>query len=193
MTNFCSISLLYALILSCCSMTFGSIIAFGSATLLIMNEVFGPLPTFYIGAFQAAPAFMAIVMPIFWSFLLKRFRLKTVSVIVGLTGVIFWPLLLTTTKKYFWTSIIIRALLCMTLAGISTIGPLYFTQIAPPELKGFYGTLHTLFIIAGHIITNLPGVTNKRQTPIYVATGLMLIFTSFVFIIPDVKKDDQNF
>lgn len=192
MAKFFSISLLYALILSCGSMTFGSIIAFGSATLRIMKDVFGPLPTFYIGAFQAAPAMSAIIAPLFWSFLLKRLRLKIVSFSVGLTGVIFWPLLLTTTKKYFWTSIIIRAMLGMTLAGISTIGPLYFTQIAPPELKGFYGTLHSLFVIMGHIVTNLLGVTHKWQPPIYVSTSLMFIFGTFVFVIPDVKKDDQK-
>lgn len=193
MAKFLSMSLIYASILSCGSMTFGSIIAFGSATLRIMNEVFGPLPTFYIGAFQAAPAFVGIIMPIFWNILLKRYRLKIVTCIVGLTGGIFWPLLLTTTKRYFWTSIIIRCLLGMTLAGTSTIGPLYFTRIAPPELKGFYGTLHSLFVIMGHIITNLLGVTHKWQPPIYLTTIFMFILGTFVFIIPDgEEKDDQN-
>lgn len=166
-------------------MTFGSIIAFGSATLRIMNETFGPLPTFYIGAFQAAPAAVAIIMPIFWNFLLKRFKLKTVTAVVGITGAIFWPLLLTTTKRYFFTSIIVRCFLGMTLAGVSTIGPLFFTLIAPPELKGFYGTLHSLFVIVGHIVTNLLGVTHKWQPPIYLSTILMFVFGTFCFIIPD--------
>lgn len=191
MAGFLSISLIYALILACGSMTFGSILAFGSATLRIIKETFGPLSTFYIGAFQAAPAFAAIILPIFWSFLLKRFRINICSAMAGTTGIVFWPLLLTMNKKYFWISIIIRALLGITLAGISTICPLYFAQIAPAELKGFYGTVHTLFIIMGHLVTNLLGVTHKWQPPIYLATILMLIFTSFVFIIPD-KKDDQN-
>lgn len=188
MGKYLSKSLIYASILTCGSMTFGSIIAFGSATLRIMNEVFGPLPTFYIGAFQAAPAFMAIITPLLWNILLKRYTIKTCTCICGITGSIFWPLLLTTTKRYFWTSIIIRALLGMTLAGTSTIGPLYFTKIAPPELKGFYGTLHSLFVIVGHIITNLLGVTHKWQPPIYLVTILMVIFGTFVFVIPD----DQN-
>lgn len=192
MASFFSISLFYAFILACGSMAFGSILAFGSATLRIIKEVFGPLSTFYIGAFHAAPAFVAIILPIFWSFLLKHFRIKICAIMAGLTGVIFWPFLLTMNKKYFWISIIIRAMLGITLAEISTICPLYYAQIAPPEFKGFYGTIHTLFIIMGHLVTNLLGVTHKWQPPIYLALILMTIFTSLIFIIPDQKAEKNE-
>lgn len=76
-------------------------------------------------------------------------------------------IILTMNRKYFWISIIIRELLGITLAGISTICQLYYAQIAPPGQKGFYGTLYTLFVIAGHLVTNLLGVTHKWQPPIY--------------------------
>lgn len=187
--GFCSISLLYALILSCGSMSFGSIIAFGSATLRIIKVTFGPLSTFYIGAFQAAPAFIAIFAPILWNYLLKRTRIKICTAIAGISGCVFWLLILTMNKKYFWASIIIRGLLGITLAGCSAICPLYFTQIAPPDKKGFYGTFHIIFIIVGHIITNLLGVTHKWQPPIYLVSAFMLIFGTLVFVIPENESD----
>lgn len=187
--GFCSISLAYALILSCGSMSFGAIIAFGSATLRIIKDAFGPLSTFYVGAFQAAPAFIAVFAPILWSILLKKLRIKTCASITGISGLIFWLLLLTMNKKYFWISIINRGLLGITLAGCSAICPLYFTQIAPPDKKGFYGSFHCIFIISGHIITNLLGVTHKWQPPIYIVSAFMLIFGTFVFFIPEVQSD----
>lgn len=189
--GFCSISLVYACILTCGSMSFGAIIAYGSATLRIIKDTFGPLSTFYVGAFQAAPAFMAIFSPILWNFLMKRKSLKICTSMVGISGMIFWLLLLTMNKRYFWLSIIIRCLLGITLAGCSAICPLYFSEIAPPERKGFYGVIHVIFIVMGHVVTNLLGVTHKWQPPIYTVSAFMLIFGTCVFIIPD-NRSKQN-
>lgn len=88
-------------------------------------------------------------------------------------------------KRYFWLSIILRGLLGITLAGSSAIGPLYFAEIAPEEHKGFYCMIHCFFVIIGHIVTNLLGVTHKWQPPIYFEASSLLILGSCVFFIPD--------
>lgn len=178
-------SFFYAAILCCGSMTFGSIIAFGSATLRIIKVTFGPLSTFTVGAFQAAPAFIGIFAPIFWNYLMKRKRLKICASIVGLSGAVFWLLLLTMNKNYFWLTIVFRGFLGTTLAGVSAICPMYLGQIAPPEKKGLFGTFHIIFIVVGHIVSNLLGVTHKWQPPIYTCAAFMLIFGTGVYLIPD--------
>lgn len=183
--GFCTFSLVYIPILATASLGFGSIIAYGSGTLKIIKVTFGPLSTFYVGAFQAAPAFAAIFAPLLWNFLIKRFRLKICASILGFSGLVFWLLLLTMNKQYFWVTILIRGLLGITLAGCSAITPLYLARIAPENQKGFYTTLHCAFIIIGHIVINLLGVTHKWQPPIYINAAFLFILGSLIYLVPD--------
>ena len=124
--------------------------------------------------------------------MLKKKGIKISSSILGFSGCVFWLLLLTMNKRYFWLTIIFRALLGITLAGCSALCPLYLQEIAPQNKKGLYGTFHIIFIVIGHIITNLLGVTHKWRPPFFVCSVFMLILGSGVFLIPDSHKKVED-
>ncbi|OHS98516.1 major facilitator superfamily transporter [Tritrichomonas foetus] len=187
--GFCSKEILYAAVLMCGSFSFGSIIAYGSSTLRLIKVEFGPLSTFSVAAFQSMPALVAIFASYLLNLMMKKTSRKKCIIIVGITGAIFWLLLLTMNKKYFWISIVIRGLLGFTLAGTSIVPPLYIVELSPPSRKGFFASFHPIGIITGHIVINFLGVTHKWQPPIYVVSVFCLILGICVIFIPDSPTD----
>ena len=178
-------NLAYALIPLCGSVMFGSTIAYGSATLNYIKVDFGPLSTFEIAAFQSLPAIVSIFAPHFWNFLLARFKLKNVTSAVGISGLVFWALLLLMNKKFFWFAIVMRGFHGVTLAGVCTVCPLYFGSLAPDDSRGFFGSLHAIGIAIGYVTFNLIGATHKWQYPIYGSLVFLAIFGFLVWVIPD--------
>ena len=187
--SICSIELIYTFILIMGSYHFGALPAYGSATLNIIKEEFGPLSNLMVGLFQAMPACVAIFGCPLYNAILKKTTRKRCTLLLGVTGILFWGLLLTMNKKYFWISIVIRALLGTVLAGSSVVPSVYISEIAPPQYKGFFLSLHIISIIMAHIITNLLGVTHQWRAPIYAGMLTSLILTVGVFFIPDSPYD----
>ena len=187
----CTIELLYVFVILMGSFIFGSIIAFGSATLRIIKVTFGPLSNLEIGLFQAMPACIAIFGAPMYNFLLKNTTRKKCSIILGSTGFLFWSLLLTMNKKYFWISIIIRGFLGTVLAGGSLVPSVYVSELAPPEHKGFYVSLHPIVIIMGHIVLNLLGATHQWKYPVYTCMAASAILGIGAFFIPDSPYDKK--
>ena len=184
-----SIELVYAFFILLNSFVFGSIMAYGSATLRIIKVAFGPLSTLYIGLFQAMPPAVAIFASSLSNLLLKKFTRKRCTMILAGANLVFWGLLMTMNRDYFWVAIIIRGLLGLTLAASSLYPPLYTIEIAPQEHKGFYGSLHPIFIILGHICTNLLGVTHDWRPPIYTCAASSLVSLIGLFFTPDSPFD----
>lgn len=188
--KFCTINLLYGLVLMCGSINFGAIIAYGSATLKIITVEFG-LSTFEYSAFQSIPALVSIFGPFLYNALLKRMRRKVVVSIIGCVGTGFWLALLSMNKNYFWIAIIIRGFHGLILSGVSLTIPLYITEISTEETKGLFGSLHPIAIALAHVMFNLIGTLHKWQIPIYVSAGFCLILGTCVWFIPDSPSDPK--
>ncbi|OHT10906.1 major facilitator superfamily transporter [Tritrichomonas foetus] len=190
--QFCTINLLYALVLMCGSIVFGAIIAYGSATLKYIKVDFGPLSTFEIAAFQSIPALVSIFGPFLFNFMLSKMRRKVVTSITGCVGCGLWLSLLSMNKNYFWLAILIRGLHGLILSGVSLICPLYIIELSPEDSRGLFGSLHPIAIALGHVIYNLIGVTHQWEHPIYASAAFMLIFGTCVWFIPDSPSDPKK-
>ncbi|OHS95324.1 major facilitator superfamily transporter [Tritrichomonas foetus] len=187
-----TLNLAYALIPMCGSVIFGSTIAYGSATLNYIKIEFGPLSTFEVAAFQSLPAIVSIFAPHFWNFLLAKFKLKHVTCSLGLSGTVFWLLLLFMNKKFFWFAIVVRGLHGVILAGVCTVCPLYIGKLAPNDSRGLFGSLHAVGIAIGYVTFNLIGVTHKWQYPIYGSVCFLMVLGLGVWIIPNRFTKSQD-
>ncbi|OHT04959.1 major facilitator superfamily transporter [Tritrichomonas foetus] len=185
----CNKTTLYALVLMCGSVVFGATISYSSATIQYIKIEFGPLSLFEVAAFQSIPSMVAIFSPFLFNYFLTHYRRKVVSSFLGLIGAIFWGLLLLMNKNYFWLAILIRGLHGIILAGVSLICPMYIIELSPDDSHGFFGTLNTIAISIGHVIYNLLGVTHNWKYPIYMTIGFLLIYGSFIWLIPDSPSD----
>ncbi|KAK8846901.1 glucose import [Tritrichomonas musculus] len=189
--KFCTINLLYGLVLMCGSINFGAIIAYGSATLKVINAEF-QISTFEYASFQSIPAMISIFGPYLFNFLLAHLRRKVVVSIIGCVGSGLWLLLLVMNKKYFWVAIIIRGFHGFILSGVSLTIPLYIAEIAPDDQKGFFSSLHPVSIALAHVMFNLIGVLHSWRYPIFVSSGFLLILGTCVWFIPDSPSDPKR-
>lgn len=180
--------LLYAPILMCGSMSFGTIIAFGSAT-RTMLETNWHIRLILIQTFQAAPAFVSIFSSILWYNVLKTQRRKICLSIIGLLGTVIWLCMLTMNKDTFWPTIILRALLGVILSGCCIIVPLYISDIAPQGKKGLFSSLHVCGVVLSHVIVNLLSVTKNWRASIYFISPVMFILGTCIWLIPDSPQD----
>lgn len=180
--------LLYAPVLMCGSMSFGTIIAFGSATRNMLEKKW-KIKLILIQLFQAAPAFVSIFSSILWYNVLKKQRRKVCLSIIGIFGTVIWLCMLTMNKETFWPTIILRALLGIILSGCCIIVPLYISDIAPPGKKGLFSSLHVCGVVLSHVCINLLGVTNNWRAPIYFIAPVMFILGTCIWLIPDSPMD----
>ncbi|OHT17062.1 major facilitator superfamily transporter [Tritrichomonas foetus] len=181
----CGKELIYASILMCGSMICAATIAFSSASIEYIDVEFGPLSLFETASFQAAPSLSAIIAPFLFNFLLKKSRRKVISGAIGISGVIFWLVMLTMNSKHFWITIVIRCLHGVIMGGIGLVIPIYIVEIAPSDARGFFGVLHTVSVTFGHSLYNLLGAIHSWRLLVYVTASFLFILGAFIWLVPD--------
>lgn len=192
MVNFCRKELLYALVIIIGSMEVGWCITFVSPALPLIKEEFQGITTFESSAFQAIPALTAIAGTYWANFLMVKFSRKACLIVNAFCGAVFWLLLLTMSRKYFWASIVIRGLSGVVIGTYSTIDAVYVSELAPPELIGFFGVVNSMMISFGHCSFNLIGAAHSWRFNVYFGAGFCLLQGILTFLLPHSPVDLKN-
>jgi MFS family permease len=170
----CGRDLLYALILSLGSLTFGYIVAFPSpAESIIFKKDDAPDPLGRL-FFKSISSLTAILGPFVVNFLLSpRLQLgrRITCFILSVTGCLFWSLLLIVfvvgkqdnPENHHFVAIVGRALLGLTMGSFSALTPMYVVEIAPPALTGIFGTFPQVFIASGVSLCYLVGILANQD------------------------------
>lgn len=102
-------------------------------------------------------ALTAIVGPYIAAYMLNFKGRRFVFMVLQFLTSIFYLLMLTSSKNKFWIIIVMRALIGLSVGGISAISPTMLVEIAPPGLSGFFGNLTQTGICTGMMIIYLQG------------------------------------
>ncbi|OHT01142.1 major facilitator superfamily transporter [Tritrichomonas foetus] len=184
MPGFFRKELLYLCSIIIGSMEIGWVITFVSPSLPLIKEEFPGLTSFETSAFQAIPALTAIVGTYWANYLMLKLSRKFALIINSCCGTVFWLLLLTMSKKFFWISLIIRALQGIVMGAYSTIDPVYVAEIAPPERIGFYGIINSMCISFGHCSFNLVGAIHSWRANVYFGAGFCALQAFTCLFVP---------
>ena len=180
----CSVRLLQGLILMMGSIIFGWTVTLPSPVVPLLKSEFG-LTTFYESAFNAAASLGAIIGCLITGIILRYLTRRWFCCVLGVFDILFWFLLLTTTKDRFWGTIIVRALCGINMGCFSSVVPLYLGEIAPPEYKGLYGVLHSIGIAFGHVSANLLGAADNWRLIIYIIGAWCVLFSGLIWLVPE--------
>jgi MFS family permease len=147
-------NLIYTIILSLGSFTFGYIISFPSPADRVFDILVpsiskeDPKHTF----FKSVSSLTAIVGPFLVNILLSpRLNLgrRITCFIIAVTGCMFWMLQVDSGSPKIELLIAGRALLGLTMGCFSSLIPLYVVELAPSDQTGCFGTFPQVFIALG--------------------------------------------
>ena len=181
----CGVRLLQGLILMMGSIIFGWTVTLPSPVVPLLKIEFNGLTTFYESAFNASASLGAIIGCLMTGVVLRYLTRRWFCFVLGVTDILFWFLLLTTTRERFWGTIIIRALCGINMGCFSSVTPLYLGEIAPPEYKGLYGVLNSIGIAFGHVSANLFGAADRWRLIIYVIGAWCCAYSGLIWLVPE--------
>jgi MFS family permease len=163
--------LIYVLILSLGSLTFGYIVAFPSPADRILPDIFGADVDHYRPVFNSIASLTAIVGPFAVNFLLSpRWQLgrRLTCFIIAVSGCAFWSLQLLASEipKEHRPILALfgRVSLGITMGCFSALMPMYVVELAPPSLTGIFGTFPQIFIASGVSFCYLVGFAPKNTS-----------------------------
>ena len=189
--SWCIKELLFILIIFNGSMEFGYILVYPSPAIESMKSNGFSISSFEEKAFKSISALTAIIGPFLSNFLLHYLGRRPVASLFGILGAIFWIMLPFMKRSFFYYGIIERGLIGITMGGYSAICPLYMVELAPPNVKGFFGTFNQVGIAFGIVVCYLIGNWANWINLAYCGSIFSGLLGLLIWICPETKAGLQ--
>ncbi|OHT16263.1 major facilitator superfamily transporter [Tritrichomonas foetus] len=176
--------LAYTLVLLLASMSWGLTMAYWSPCKESMSEDLGYTDTLASVFNFLAPCACIFGGPFINLFIGKLGRRLSVFV-TALFMFCSWIVLAFVKKSFYWLAFVLRFFLGFAIGSFSTVIPLYITELAPPDVRGAYGTLHQFGISCGASTCYMLGIWLKWKNITIISaipTGLLSLL---IWLVPE--------
>lgn len=191
--GFCSITLVYALILLLGSFSFGYVISYPSPAVPEIQKIMD-IKDIEATMFNAISSLFAIFGSFLATLLINMVGKKLTTFITALTGLIFWFALSFMTLANIWLGICCRAILGVFMGSVSVVIPLCIHELSPPEYKGIYGSLSQFGITIGCTVVYFIATVLNWRALTYFDGAICGVLCILIWIIPLQPKasNDNN-
>lgn len=188
--GYCRKELLYALVIALTSFNFGFILAHPSPVLPYYMENWNVSPLMAT-AFNSISSLAAAFGPYANFFLFKFVGRRIVAFIIALYTIASWGIFFLMNEKRFWVGIIARGMLGISLGASSSLAPLYLTEIAPTDQKGFYGSFNAEGLITSIMIMMVAGDFLSPYNLTFVGMSTCILQACLIWFVPETNSPGQ--
>lgn len=184
MWEFCTIELVYSVILLISSLDIGFTISYPYASTESLIEDLG-ITNNECRLFAGIAYMTAISGPYICDFVFHYFRRKTTIIIFMSINTLLWFILPSLNKNHFWIGYIDRAFSGIVLGALTSLVPIYLIEISPKECTGFFGSLFQFAVFFGFVTCELIGNYLDWKMISYIGGGICLFFLFMIWFSPD--------
>lgn len=172
------------------SMNFGETMAFWSPAAapmkrdLNLGDTAGTI-------FNTLPAIMGIITPTFIHYPINKLGRKMTTCMTVILAVIGWFLIPLANEKLWIIAFLGRGLLGLTVGSLSTVCPLYITEISPTELRGSYGIFHQFGVVIGACLCYFLGIWIQWRYLAWCLAAAPALCMLCIYFIPESPQSNQ--
>ena len=146
--KFFRVELAYTAVLILQSMSWGMVMGYWSPAAQAVGEDLELSDTLK-SVFNFLAPFACIFGGPFINLFINRLGRRLSVFVTAVFIFVSWVVLAFVQKSFKWLAFVLRFFLGFGVGSTSTVVPLYITELAPPDVRGAYGTLHQLGISIG--------------------------------------------
>lgn len=158
MAQFCQRAFLYVLALSIGTLSVGFALAFYGAGYNSLVADFDLTSSMSKSVFNALSPISAIVGGPIINFAIQRYGRKYPTMVASSVVIIGWILICATKPSYKPLIYVGRVINGIGTGAVSTVNPVYISELSPTEVRGAYGVMSQLFCSIGALLMYFLGI-----------------------------------